>query len=207
MKRKKLPIPLILLVPIVLLLIVVIAGVYRFSLTDEEILAKFPSQQMQSDEVVNQILGLSTPNPWTLQVPETSAFSLLTDIDQVKQVASGRYDNGMERGHVYLLYQFKQEQMEQGVLSKVIVPFAVSNQGSGVFYYLGLFDWDTARQRIILVDSVLLGDRVQVSKVEWKHPIEVRFKQHAAGQAMSESPQKEVTLTCETAKINQLNCQ
>ncbi|MCL9774165.1 hypothetical protein [Vibrio methylphosphonaticus] len=207
MKRKKLPIPLILLVPIVLLLIVVVAGVYRFSLTDEEILAKFPSHHVESDEVVNEILGLSTPNPWTLQVPDTSAFSLLTDIDPMKQVASGRYDNGMERGHVYLLYQFKQEQTEKGVLSQVVVPFAVSNQGSGVFYYLGLFDWDKARQRIILVDSAWLGDRVQVSQVDWEQSVIVRFKQHNAAQSMNEDPQDEVSLTCDISKTNQLKCQ
>ncbi|MFA0087555.1 hypothetical protein [Vibrio sp. 10N.261.51.F12] len=206
MSRKKLPIPLILLTPIVLLLIVVIAGVYRFSMTDEEILAKFPSQQIQADEVVKQILGISTPNPWTIQVPETSAFSLLTDIDDTQHVATGRYDNGMERGHVHLLYQFKQQRLDQGVLTHVVAPFSVSNQGSGVFYYLGLFHWDASRQRIILVDSVLLGDRIAVSHLDWENQINVRFKQHKDSQAMSEAPSDSVVLTCDVVKNMQLKC-
>ena len=46
MKKKILPIPLILLIPIVMLVVVIVAGLYRFSLTDEEILAKFPSSQV-----------------------------------------------------------------------------------------------------------------------------------------------------------------
>lgn len=41
MTRKRiLPIPLILLIPIVLLAVVIIAGIYRFSLSDDEIMAK-----------------------------------------------------------------------------------------------------------------------------------------------------------------------
>lgn len=58
MPRKKLPIPLILLIPLCLLAVVIVAGIYRFSLSDEEILAKFPSQQnVQADPVVEAILG------------------------------------------------------------------------------------------------------------------------------------------------------
>ncbi len=45
-RSRILPIPLILLIPIVLLAIVIIAGVYRFSLSDDEIMAKFPQAEV-----------------------------------------------------------------------------------------------------------------------------------------------------------------
>ncbi len=51
MKKRFLPIPLILLTPIALLIIVVAAGIYRFSLSDEEILAKFPQTYTQTDAI------------------------------------------------------------------------------------------------------------------------------------------------------------
>ena len=47
MARKRiLPIPLILLIPIVLLAVVIIAGIYRFSLSDEEIMAESPEDRL-----------------------------------------------------------------------------------------------------------------------------------------------------------------
>ncbi len=50
MARKRiLPIPLILFIPVVLLITVIVAGIYRFSLSDEEIMAKFPRSEVQSD--------------------------------------------------------------------------------------------------------------------------------------------------------------
>lgn len=51
-RSRILPIPLILLIPIVLLAIVIIAGVYRFSLSDDEIMAKFPQAEVQSNPIV-----------------------------------------------------------------------------------------------------------------------------------------------------------
>ncbi len=53
MARKRfLPIPLILFIPVVLLIVVIVAGVYRFSLSDDEIMAKFPSSQVKASSDV-----------------------------------------------------------------------------------------------------------------------------------------------------------
>lgn len=49
MRRRLLPIPLILLVPIVLLIIVIVAAIYRINLTDEEILSKFETPSTLND--------------------------------------------------------------------------------------------------------------------------------------------------------------
>lgn len=74
-RSRILPIPLILLIPIVLLAIVIIAGVYRFSLSDDEIMAKFPQAEVQSNPIVAEVLGVQAKNPWTIQVPEQNAVS------------------------------------------------------------------------------------------------------------------------------------
>lgn len=198
MPRKKLPVPLILLIPLCLLAIVIVAGIYRFSLSDEEILAKFPSQQaVQADPVVEAILVLKVPNPWTIQVPETSAFSLLTDIDRETQVAAGSYDDGMERGSVYLLYAYQQSIYNDKSLSAVVIPFAVSNQGSGVFYYLGLFKWDSGRQRVILSDAKLAGDRIDIIELQRNNDtMTLNFNKHGQAQSMAEVPAEADSLSC-----------
>jgi len=208
MPRKKLPIPLILLIPLCLLAVVIVAGIYRFSLSDEEILAKFPSQQnVQADPVVEAILGLKVPNPWTIQVPETSAFTLLTDIDADKQVAAGSYDDGMERGNVYLLYRYQQSIYDDKALSAVVIPFAVSNQGSGVFYYLGLFKWDSARQRVILSDAKFAGDRIEISALTRADDrMTLSFKKHGKAQSMSEAPEENDALVCVAKAFKWVDC-
>ncbi len=208
MPRKKLPVPLILLIPLCLLAVVIVAGIYRFSLSDEEILAKFPSQQnLQADPVVEAILGLQVPNPWTIQVPETSAFSLLTDIDPDTQVAAGSYDDGMERGSVYLLYAYQQSIYNDKSLSAVVIPFAVSNQGSGVFYYLGLFKWDSARQRVILSDAKLAGDRIDIIELKRSNDtMTLNFNKHGQAQSMSELPEEADSLICEVKDFNWSGC-
>ncbi len=208
MPRKKLPVPLILLIPLCLLVVVIVAGMYRFSMSDEEILAKFPSHQVEkADVVVETILGIKASNPWTIQVPETSAFSLLTDIDVDKQVAAGGYDDGVDRGNVYLLYRFKQITLENDKLHFAIVPFAVSNQGSGVFYYLGLFNWDEARQRVILTDAKLAGDRINIESLNvTEQKITLTFKSHGPEQSMAEVPAKENALVCTLQKGKLTGC-
>ncbi|GAK87442.1 hypothetical protein JCM19238_5052 [Vibrio ponticus] len=80
MKKRLLPIPLILLIPILLLVVVILAGLYRFSLDDEDILAKFPSQNQSFDRVVEQVFAIRTPNPWTIQVPESTAFAFMDQV-------------------------------------------------------------------------------------------------------------------------------
>ena len=74
MKKRILPVPLILLIPIVLLIIVAVAGIYRFSLTDEEILAKFPSQVSQSDRVMQILFSIKTVNPWNIKFHKSNAL-------------------------------------------------------------------------------------------------------------------------------------
>ncbi|MCG9629769.1 hypothetical protein [Vibrio sp. Isolate30] len=201
MKKKILPIPLILLIPIVMLVVVIVAGLYRFSLTDEEILAKFPSSQVSYDPVVELVFDLKATNPWTIKVPETQAFAFIDEYMDSKHIASGRYDSGAERGTVQVAtdkivaFTIEQHQM-------FVAPMWVSNQGSGVFHYLALFKFDKTRSRVVLVDELLLGDRIQletldVTDAEARNSYQglVSFNQHSTQQSYSEAPDEKVMLS------------
>ncbi|EDK30882.1 hypothetical protein VSWAT3_12457 [Vibrionales bacterium SWAT-3] len=206
MKKKILPIPLILLIPIVMLVVVVVAGVYRFSLTDEEILAKFPSSQVSYDTVVETVFDLKTTNPWTIKVPETNAYAFINEVNDAKSLASGRYDSGVERGVVTVDTQ-KLLGVELGDTNIFVAPMWVSNQGSGVFYYLGLFKHDQQRSRVILVDQLFLGDRVEIQTLEVAQPDVTQakgkqngegfigFTQHSAEQSFVEAPSEKVLMS------------
>lgn len=194
MKKRRLPIPLILLIPVVMLAVVIVAGMYRFSLTDEEIMAKFPHQQMERDALLYAWLGISTPNPLTLNVPESRAFAFIDEYDSANGLASGQYDAGAERGRVILFTQFKRDLRSDEEIW-FSAPFMVSNQGSGRFYYLGLFKYDPQPRRVIMTDSILLGDRIELeqSKLGDNKHIEVTFLQHAAQQSYIEQQLDRVT--------------
>jgi len=202
MKKRRLPIPLILLIPIVMLVIVSIAGVYRFSLSDEEIMAKFPSQQKRMDPVVKLVFGIDSPNPWTIEVPETKAFSFIDQYDAETKLASGRYDSGAERGRVIVDTQWLKQLSDNDYASVM----AVSNQGSGVFYYLARFYFDPAVKRMVVKQAEFLGDRVAISGVELSEStLKVTLLIHGENQAMSDKPNKEETRTFTIGRASTLH--
>ena len=203
MKKRLLPIPLILLIPIVLLIIVTIAGIYRFSLSDEEILAKFPQQASQQDSVVASVFGLRTPNPWTVKVPDSSEFTFIEKIES-EQYALGQYANGEERGTV----TFDLERMTKVDASTYAGVLTVSNQGSGVFYYLALSKYDEFRQRMVTKEAVLLGDRIKVNQVAMKGQlISVELLERDENQAMAQEPTKLTTILFQVTEQDSLEQQ
>ncbi|RTZ18199.1 hypothetical protein EJ063_05280 [Vibrio aquaticus] len=186
MKKRRLPIPLILLTPIVLLIIVAIAGIYRFSLSDEEILAKFPSQPSMTNPVMQSVFGIVTPNPWTIKIPQSSAFTFVSEsLDG--GLLKGNYEDGAERGFVSI----NPSQIAQINDNTYAVVIAVSNQGSGTFYYLSVSNYDEFRQRMIVKESVLLGDRVSVTSINVENAIvTVELLVHGEDQSLAEVPNK-----------------
>ncbi|MBN3492488.1 hypothetical protein [Vibrio neptunius] len=185
MKKRLLPIPLILLIPIFLLIVVTIAGLYRFSLSDEEIMAKFPNQMASSDAVMKSVFGLSTMNPWTVKVPESQAYTFMEELNPTTGLASGTYEDGEERG-VVTVDTSKLLQVTPTIYASIMT---VSNQGSGVFNYLVTFHYDEFRKRMISKEAQFLGDRIIVDLLEkQQHNIVVRVKQRDADQSMSQEP-------------------
>jgi hypothetical protein len=197
MTRKRiLPIPLILLIPVLLLAIVVIAGIYRFSLSDEDIMEKFPQTQSQSNSIVAEVLGIQSRNPWTVQVPEQGAVTFLDEWDKEHGLLKGQYDAGATKGDVLVPTEFIAQRDINGT-SWVIAPVVVTTQGSGAFYYLGLFKFDAVPSRVVLLNSVFLGDRIKMSSLEWVSDtkISLSYLEHGKNQAMSEQPDQLISAT------------
>ncbi|EKO3548941.1 hypothetical protein QNE85_002725 [Vibrio fluvialis] len=195
MKKRWLPIPLILLTPIVLLVLVIAAGVYRFSLSDEEILAKFPVQSAQADAIVEQLFGLKVTTPLTIPVPEAASFALIDRWDDQHRWVMGNYDSGSERGQVlldtYSLLALKGQEKRYGYAGII----RVSNQGSGVMNYLALFQYDELRLRMVMVDSQWLGDRVEIQSVTQNNAqLNVSLLTRGENEAFANPPTKFVSI-------------
>ncbi|MDN3612344.1 hypothetical protein ACODM8_11355 [Vibrio ostreicida] len=205
MKKRFLPIPLILLIPILLLIVVTLAGIYRFSLSDEEIRAKFPNHSGRHNEVMFSAFGLRTTNPWTIKVPETQAFTFIDEIDVESGHASGQYEDGEERGDV----DIDMATLVQVDPARWVAIMTVSNQGSGVFYYMTSFAYDQFRKRMISEQAILLGDRIVFEKLEVNaNRIEVTIHKRDVGQPMSQEPSNMTTILFELSEqenLRQLN--
>lgn len=190
MKKRLLPIPLILLIPVVLLIIVAVAGIYRFSLTDEEILAKFPNQAPQNNAIMAQVFGIKTTNPWTVKVPDSNAFTFIENLEH-PPIATGSYEDGPVRGRVAI----NTEQIVKLNDTTYAVILAVSNQGSGVFYYLAVSKYDEFRQRMIISGGALLGDRIKVAEISAvDRLITIKLLEREANQSMAEEPSQITTI-------------
>ncbi|HDM8194662.1 TPA: hypothetical protein P0E36_000773 [Vibrio harveyi] len=197
MTRKRiLPIPLILLIPIVLLAVVIIAGIYRFSLSDDEIMAKFPQTQAQSNSIVAEVLGIQSRNPWTVQVPEQGAVTFLDEWDKEHGFLKGQYDAGATKGEVLVPTEFI-AQRNVSETPWIVAPVIVTTQGSGAFYYIGLFKFDAVPSRVVLLNSVFIGDRIKMSSLKWNSDtqISLSYLQHGEDQAMAEQPNQLITTT------------
>ncbi|MFN1598582.1 hypothetical protein [Vibrio harveyi] len=197
MTRKRiLPIPLILLIPIVLLAVVIIAGIYRFSLSDDEIMAKFPQAQAQSNSIVAEVLGIQSRNPWTVQVPEQGAVTFLDEWDKEHGFLKGQYDAGSTKGEVLVPTEFI-AQRNVSETPWIVAPVIVTTQGSGAFYYIGLFKFDAVPSRVVLLNSVFIGDRIKMSSLKWNSDtqISLSYLQHGEDQAMAEQPNQLITTT------------
>ncbi|MFN1650145.1 hypothetical protein [Vibrio rotiferianus] len=197
MTRKRiLPIPLILLIPVLLLAIVVIAGIYRFSLSDEDIMAKFPQTQSQANSIVAEVLGIKSRNPWTVQVPEQGAVTFLDEWDKEHGLLKGQYDAGATKGEVLVPTEFIAQRDINGT-PWIIAPVIVTTQGSGAFYYLGLFKFDAVPSRVVLLNSEFLGDRIKISSLEWVSDTKVSlsYLEHGEEQALAEQPNQLISAT------------
>lgn len=213
MKKRFLPIPLVLLIPILLLITVIIAGVYRFSLTDEEIYQKqgraMPATvakvaSLPEKSVMRQLFSLKDAQPWHIQLPESDVMVELSGFngEHENRRAIGHYENGLEKGQIALNY-FKLLPLNIGDPSQQMtftVPYIVNNQGSGVFLYIGLFRLHHDSKHIEQLDSLFLGDRIQLDQIEVDIPFDVtssiiaHYRTHTTEQAMSEQPNQTISL-------------
>ncbi len=191
MKKRFLPIPLILLTLILLLIAVIVAGVYRFSLSDEEILAKYSTSNVQDDEITQALFSITTVNPVAIPIPNTPSFAFMESWGTGKEYVMGSYDSGSEHGTVsldtrLLLPIAGQEQMHS--YASIV---RISNSEQEVFNYLALFQWDEQRARMAMTQSVLLGQELTVESIALKgSAIEVQLLSHTNNESFAEAQVK-----------------
>lgn len=201
------------LLVLLLLITVVLAGIYRFNVTNDDIyVEQSDGQVVKYDAIDNKkvmltLFGVETDNQWRITLPhsyqaQSQVAVTLTDIrqDSVPPVAIGNYRDGEEVGQVAVDYSKitplnlsnRDDQMV------FVVPFTVSNQGSGVFYYLGLFNLNTKQWRMEQLDTLFIGDRVVIESLATDEPFDVssrlslRYLEHGEGQSMAERANKTV---------------
>ncbi|VAX17316.1 FIG01202709: hypothetical protein [hydrothermal vent metagenome] len=191
-----------------IIILVVVAGIIKFNFTDDDIYiqnkdgtvekyddAKHGSDAYQS-KVMLKLFNMKTPNDLIIHIPESKMICKLDDfimIDSTEMV-KGSYTDGVERGIVVLDYM----KITTLNISKspdqnyFVVPFFVSNQGTGVFYYLGLFVRNNSKMTIDHIDSYFLGDRIKISSINSDgNKIQIRLMDHSMKQSMAEEPNEE----------------
>jgi hypothetical protein len=188
-----------------LVAMIVVAGIIRFNFTDDDIyvthkdgeVVKYDASEQDEtayySEVMLKLFSMKTANDLMVNVPETGSTCKLTELADIGglKVAKGSYMAGEERGVVMLDYMKITTVNLPDPMFQIyfVVPFAVSNQGSGVFFYLGVFVQDVENMSIKHVDSFFMGDRVVVENISsLGNEVQVEIKVHSEDQAMAEAP-------------------
>lgn len=111
---------------------------------------------------------------------------------------SGRYQIGKDRGEVIMDTSLITRISKSAYVRNDIyftAPFFVSNQGSGIFSYVGLFEYNRITDHFEHLDSYYLGDRVKNIELKDKiQTLEVKYSDYSQRQSFAETPEKEVCL-------------
>ncbi|MCU8020258.1 MULTISPECIES: hypothetical protein [unclassified Shewanella] len=168
-----------------------------------------------ASEVMLKLFSLNTANPVEITLPEGGKSVALTHFIKIKQTefAMGDYQDGEIKGRALLDYlritplnfdpALEPDTQSDAPIQDdpkmqtmpFVAPFIVTTQGSGVFWYLGLFNLDFKHNSLKHLGSVMLGDRIEVDSIEPVYPFEAPFKiavtyrDRASDQPMSESPE------------------
>ncbi|PKH07863.1 hypothetical protein [Moritella sp. Urea-trap-13] len=152
-------------------------------------------------EVILTLFSMKTSSDFVIKLPDTDAGVKLTSIIGLgtqQGKAQGDYQIDEERGEVLLDYMLINVLGPMTADNKMyfVAPFTISNQGSGVFTYVGLFEQNFDNQTIQHLDSYFIGDRVQLNEMRlFDSKIELSFNQHGEQQAYAEAPTETVNLT------------
>ncbi len=186
--------------------LVILAGIYRFNFTDDDLYVVQQDGTVvplneDRDNVILTLFSIKTHKHWVIQLPESDAEAQLTRVGLGDSpFVSGDYQDGPERGSVNLDYQKILPINGAGIdASKnmlFVAPFFVSNQGSGVFCYLGLFSLNHQSGEIKQLGTHLLGDRIEIKSLTIDEPFDVTsslvvsYLTHGDEQSMAQQPAK-----------------
>ena len=147
----------------------------------------------ENSKVMLKLFNIKTSNDFFIKIPATDSICKLTEFEKIDSLeyAKGSYSDEDENGDVFLDYL----QMHPIHLSGkktfhfFVAPFIVTNQGSGIFYYLGFFTTDTKQMKTTHLDSYFLGDTILIESIKITgNRIKISVKVHSEGQAMSDDP-------------------
>lgn len=200
------------------LITVALAGIYRFNLTDDDIYIEQSDGQVVAYNIIDKkdvmltLFATKTDNQWRISLPQSQVTVALTDIrpEGVFPAAIGKYRDGEEYGQVAVDYSkitplnfaYSDDQMV------FVAPFTVSNQGSGVFYYLGLFNLNTKQWSMKHLDSLFIGDRVIIEslaedkRLDASSLVKVQYLDHGDEQSMAEPANKAVEQYIEVSAMS-----
>ncbi|QYK00576.1 hypothetical protein [Shewanella psychrotolerans] len=204
----------ILLFIVIWMTLVIVAGIYRFNFTQDNTsdtqhyvrgdvrddVRGEVDVQFDSDNVMLTLLSFQTDNLWEIDLPESDTKVALTKVTTIgeRHLATGQYRNGAEHGVVgvdfYKIIPLNLPSSDNEMV--FIVPFSVSNQGSGVFWYLGLFLLNSDTAEIKQTDTTFIGDRIQIQTLHIDEPFDVTssivvsYLQRGQSQSMVEPPKE-----------------
>lgn len=202
----------IVLVILTVILLVVAAGVYRFNFTNDDIYVVQTDDQVVPFDTTNNVdpknnvmlmlFSFDIDRYWQIQLPDSEAKVPLTDLREYDDLhlATGKYQDGDEHGLVSLDY-YNITPLHLGNIDDEMVfsaPFSVTNQGTGNFWYLGLFNLNTKTGEIEQIDTFFLGDRIKVDELKPDEPFDVTsslhviYLKHSPQQSMAEAPNEKV---------------
>lgn len=202
----------IVLVILTAVLLVVAAGIYRFNFTNDDIyVAQTDGQVVPFDtsrnvdykhNVMLMLFSFDIDDYWQIQLPDSKVKANLTELREYNGIhlATGKYQNGDEHGSVNLDY-YKITPLNLGDVDDEMVfsaPFSVSNQGTGSFWYLGLFNLNTKTGEIEQIDTFFLGDIIKIDELQTDEPFDVTsslhvtYFEHSQKQSMAEAPSEKV---------------
>lgn len=144
-------------------------------------------------KVMQKVFKTKVINDLVVNIPESTTCKMIdfVKVQDSVEYLKGEYRDKEERGSVLLDYRMIATVKLKGVDSYIFftAPFIVSNQGSGVFYYLGLFMQNNNNLTIKHIDTRLLGDRIVLDSITSENDrIQVYMKERSSEQSMSEKP-------------------
>ncbi len=209
--------------------LVLLAGIYRFNFTNADIYMELADGEVvQYDDLMREVeengyskvmlslFSIRTKEDLSIQLPkqsaETPVWVPLARIDSqaTQRSAVGDYTVGEERGTVSLNYDTirtlnpeADNKKEDNQTIIFVAPFSVSNQGSGIFYYLGVFEQNNQKFTVLHKDSFFLGDRINLVSIEPDNQgqsITVEYTKRDSAIDASNTPQQPLSIKISVAK-------
>ncbi|MBN7795077.1 hypothetical protein [Parahaliea mediterranea] len=191
-------------------LAVVALGVHRFHFTTDDLHLKESARgsrpapcEAGAAGVMRCLFSLDTREPFRIRLPDSDKPVTLSGVNAPQRLAVGDYQDGPVRGQVLLDYQLITPLNLPGISGSMqfVAPFAVTTQGSGAFWYLGMFNIDLQSGHTRHLASEFLGDRVHIEAIDVKTPFDppysvtLSIKTRTAAQSMAEAPAEPVQRT------------